>query len=167
MEEPSSEYYSETPPEAGREEAAAAEPAKERPTEPEADYGGGTDDELSVVPPKEAKEPKQPKPKAMPKEPEPKASKELLAEPQVKKKPKAPEEADSRKRERSPKSVSGQSSNRSWEKVEVKGSAWDVRPGHPMEKNERGLGAVRESETFPNLRIAGPRGQGRRQRRQR
>ena len=48
-------------------------------------------------------------------------------------KAKAPEEADSRKRDRSPKS--GQSSNRSWEKVELKGSAWDVRLGHPMEKN--------------------------------
>ena len=128
VEEPSSEHYSETPPEAGREEAAAAaEPAKERPAEPEADYGygGNTDDEASVVfQPKEAKEPE---------------PKQRLAEPETKKMPKkmpkakAPEEADSRKRDRSPKS--NQSSNRSWEKVELKGSAWDVRPGHPMEKN--------------------------------
>ena len=123
VEEPSSEYYSETPPEAGWEEAAAAaEPAKERPAEPEADYGGGTDEEPSVVfQPKEAKE-------AKAKGPEPK---QRLAEPEVKKKPKAPEEADRRKRERSPKS--GQSSNRSWEKVPSSG--WAGRPGHPMEKN--------------------------------
>ena len=122
VEEPSSEYYSETPPpaEAGQEEAKRA---KERPAEPEADYGG-TDDELSFVPqPKEAKE-------AKAKEPEPK---QRLAEPEVKKKPKAPEKANRRKRERSPKS--GQSSNRSWEKLPGTGSGWDGRPGHAMEKN--------------------------------
>ena len=54
VEEPSSEYYSETaPPAEGR---GGGGGAKERPAEPEADYGG-TDDEPTVVPqPKEAKE---------------------------------------------------------------------------------------------------------------